>query len=77
LAKDGSDHGRLNPSALTVEDAAHMLSGLGSRRIDPDRIQDDIDDGAPTNADGTLNILNYTAWVLKRSGRRSRGRGEN
>ena len=54
-----------------------MLSGLGSRRIDPDRIQDDIDDGAPTNADGTLNILNYTAWVLKRSGRRSRGRGEN
>lgn len=33
-----------------------------------------IDQGAPTNADGTLNLVHYTAWILKQMGR---GAGEH
>jgi len=28
-------------------------------------IQTDIDDGAPLNADGTLNLVHYAAWLVK------------
>jgi hypothetical protein len=27
-------------------------------------LQADIDAGAPTNADGTLNLVNYAAWLV-------------
>jgi len=32
-------------------------------------LQADIDAGAPTNADGTLNLVHYVAWLVKEMGR--------
>jgi len=30
-----------------------------------DMLREDIDAGAPTNADGTINLVHYAAWLVK------------
>jgi hypothetical protein len=55
----------LNPAALHVADAAKLLSKLGGQAITEDQIRSDIDAGAPTNGDGTLNLVHYAAWLVK------------
>jgi len=52
-------------TALTVAQAAKVLSAAGGRRITEDMLRADIDDGAPANADGTLNLVHYTAWLVR------------
>ena len=47
----------LNPAALTIEEAAKML---GVRR---EWLEEDVEAGAPQNADGTLNLVHYAAWL--------------
>lgn len=56
---------QLNPSALAVPDAARLLSKVGGRPLDPELLALDIADGAPTNPDGTLNLVHYAAWLVK------------
>ncbi|MFO7900291.1 MAG: hypothetical protein R6V58_14680 [Planctomycetota bacterium] len=48
---------KLKPSALTVEDAARLLG------ISEEMLRADLDTGAPTNADGTINLIQYAAWL--------------
>lgn len=55
----------LNPTALPVADAARLLSAAGGTRVTAEMIQADIDAGAPTNADGTINLISYAAWQVK------------
>jgi len=57
--------GRLNPAAMPVADAARMLSRAGGQRITEDMLRADIDAGAPTNPDGTVNLVHYAAWLMK------------
>ena len=52
-------------TALTPAQAAKILAAAGSRRITEAMVRADIDAGAPTNADGTVNLVNYTAWLVK------------
>ena len=59
----------LNPQALRLADLARILSALGPRPVIVDLLQADIDAGAPTNADGTLNLVHYVAWLVKEMGR--------
>lgn len=56
---------RLNPSALAVADAARLLSAAGGQVITAEMIQADVDAGAPTNVDGTINLVHYAAWLVK------------
>lgn len=56
---------QLNPLALTVEQAARLLSAAGPKPVTADMVRDDIDDGAPTNGDGTLNLVHYAAWLIR------------
>jgi len=51
--------------ALTVAQAAKILSAAGGRRITEEMIRADIDAGAPVNPDGTLNLVHYTAWLVR------------
>jgi len=53
----------LNPSALSLADAAKVLSAAGGQRVTIDMLREDVAAGAPTNADGTINLLNYAAWL--------------
>ena len=61
----GISDGRSRPTALTVERVAKILSTTGRRRITEEMIRIDIDIDAPTNPDGTVNLVHYTAWLVK------------
>jgi hypothetical protein len=55
----------IDPMRLTVEQAAKLLSAAYRERIDVEKIKADVDSGAPTNADGTINLVNYAAWEVQ------------
>jgi len=55
----------LSPTALLLDDAARLLTRSGGIPVTREMIQTDIDDGAPLNADGTLNLVHYAAWLVK------------
>lgn len=57
--------GRLNPAALPIADAARLLSRLAGRPVTDAMLRADIDGGAPVNADGTINVVHYAAWLVK------------
>jgi len=53
------------PTALTVAQMAKVLSAAGGRRVTEAMVRADIDAGAPTNPDGTLNLVHYAAWLAQ------------
>ncbi len=63
----------LNPTALAIADAARALSQVGSDPVTEVMLRTDIDSGAPANADGTLNLVHYGAWLAKQMGRSGGG----
>jgi len=56
---------RLDPAALVVADLAALLTKAGGIRVDVAWIEADLAAGAPTNADGTVNLMHYTAWLAR------------
>ena len=56
---------RLNPAAMSIEDAARLLTKASGVRVDASQIRTDIEAGAPTNADGTINLVHYAAWLVR------------
>ncbi len=52
-------------TALTVAQTAKVLSAAGGRKITEDMLRADIDAGAPVNADGTINLVHYAAWLVR------------
>ncbi len=69
--------GGLNPAALSVTDTARTLTRVGGQAITVAMIQRDIDDGAPTNADGTINLMYYAAWLVRELAERGNAAGAN
>ena len=55
----------VNPLALPAGDLMRMLRRSGCPQMTDETLQRLIDDGLPLNADGTMNIIEYTAWMLK------------
>ena len=66
---EGSNE-ELNPNAIDrrTNGRAVLQVAYGEGFRSP-RFEADIEAGAPTNADGRLNLLTYTAWMLKEAGR--------
>lgn len=59
---------KLSPSAMSLADAARLLSAAaGGRSVTAEMLQADVDARAPTNSDGTLNLVHYVAWLVKES----------
>ena len=52
-------------TALTVAQIAKILSAAGGRKITEEMIRTDIDAGAPVNSDDTINLVHYTAWLVR------------
>jgi hypothetical protein len=50
----------INPAALTPETTAKMLG------LQVEIVQKHITQGAPVAADGTINLVNYAAWLNRR-----------
>ena len=71
-----SERGPINPLALSIADAAKLLSTAGARQIRVEQIEADVAAGAPTNSDGTINLVTYAAWLAKQaSGSRPQASG--
>lgn len=51
-------------TALTPAQVAKILAAAGNRRITEAMVRADIDAGAPTNGDGTVNLVHYAAWLV-------------
>ncbi len=66
-----ADSPQLNPSALTIEQVVQVLSAAGGRPVSVAMVESDLASGAPKNANGTINLVMYAAWLLK-----DRGRGD-
>jgi hypothetical protein len=62
---NGRQVGDVNPQGLRLEDLARILSAMGPKPVTMEMLQADIDDGAPQNSDGTLNLIQYLAWLLR------------
>ena len=63
--QEAGGSGHLDPTALSVEDLARVLTAAGWKPITVAMIRADIDDGAPVNSDGTINLVTYGAWLVR------------
>lgn len=59
------NEGSLNPNALAVADAVRLLAKVSGERVTEAMLQKDLAAGAPANPDGSINLVHYTAWLLK------------
>ncbi|MBX3356494.1 MAG: hypothetical protein KF724_12430 [Phycisphaeraceae bacterium] len=60
-----SDQRRRSPASLDIDDLVRLLRASGSRQMSAERVRADIDAGAPTNPDGTINLVHYGAWLVR------------
>lgn len=54
-----------NPMALSPADAARVLAQASGASITEAMLRSDLAADAPANADGTINLLHYAAWLVK------------
>jgi hypothetical protein len=57
--------GPVDPKRLSPDDLARLLAAAGSKHGTSATVAADIDAGAPTNPDGTVNLICYAAWLVK------------
>jgi len=57
---DIQPHRPADPRALSVTDLARLLN------VAEEKIREHIVAGAPTAADGTINLVHYAAWLNQR-----------
>ena len=71
MSEDGATSGagkKINPVALGLADAARVLTAAGGQVVTVAALECDVEAGAPTNGDGTLNIVHYGAWLALNAG---------
>ena len=59
----------LKITAIQQEKLLEILRKSGSREVSPGMLTADIEAGAPVNEDGTINMIEYAAWLLKETHR--------
>ena len=57
-----------NREHISKENFVTAMRRAGSRTLTLERLESDVAAGAPVNADGTVDILKYSAWVAKEMG---------
>lgn len=55
----------LKLTALPPEMLVRLLKQAGSRLISAETLAADFAAGAPKNEDGTVNLIEYAAWIVK------------
>lgn len=58
---------KVNPYGMTPAELAALLKRAGASDVGETEIATDVEAGAPTNADGTINLVHYTAWLVAQS----------
>jgi hypothetical protein len=54
---------------MTLQRAARVLVAVGARHATVENLRRDIEAGAPVNADGTVNLVHYAAWLAREAAR--------
>jgi hypothetical protein len=68
---DDSEKPSLRPTSLTVADAARLLTKAGGGQpVTVGMLEADLASGAPANADGTINLVYYAAWLVRETASR-------
>ena len=55
----------LNVPPMAKSGFSRVLQHYGCQTISAEKLEEYIAAGAPVNDDGTINIVNFTAWLLK------------
>ena len=55
----------LRLTALQSDMLINLLKGAGSRLISAELLAADFEAGAPRNEDGTINLVEFAAWIVK------------
>ena len=55
----------LKLTALPPDMLVNLLKGAGSRLISAELLTADFAAGAPRNEDGTINLVEFAAWIVK------------
>lgn len=62
---DNSPNLSVDPTSLSIKYISRLLSAAGGKKITPDQIETDLAAGAPIDREGRINLVHYTAWLLK------------
>ncbi|MBX7106488.1 MAG: hypothetical protein K1X57_20605 [Gemmataceae bacterium] len=60
---------QVNPNALTVAQVARLLTRAGTSPVTSAMVEADVAAGAPTNPNGTINLVHYAAFLVKEMAR--------
>ena len=52
-------------TAITIPQLQRLMKQAGSKRLSKAAIEMHIEAGAPTNPDGSINLVEYGAWLIK------------
>jgi hypothetical protein len=55
-------------TALSIADLSKLLSKCAGKPVTVEMIRYDIEAGAPVNADGTVSLIHYAAWLVREIG---------
>lgn len=55
----------LSVTSLPLADAALLLTRAGGSAVTVEMLEADVARGAPVNADRTLNLVHYAAWLVQ------------
>jgi len=64
-ASDQQKLATLNLSAVPLDHLTQILSTVWPRPVTAEMLQADLTAGAPANADGTINLVHYAAWLVQ------------
>ena len=64
-----SGTGQINPLAMSLAQAARILSAVGVGKVTEGVLRKHIAGGAPTNPDGSVSIVDYGAWLNQQMNR--------
>ena len=56
-------------TAIKQDKLLEILRRSGSREVSAETIADDIATGAPVSENGTINMIEYAAWLLREASR--------
>ncbi len=54
-----------DPAKMTVPNVATFLTHVAEKPVTVAQVEKDLTAGAPTNPDGTINLVDYGAWLVR------------
>lgn len=59
------NEGNVSLVALTQKQVVDLIRNVGSTAMNENTLKDHIARGAPVKEDGTMNLVFYTAWLVR------------